>query len=325
MIIGLPSRRHFSDLSEAEVLALAISSEEDDARIYATYAEQLRDAYPATATVFDEMAAEEDGHRQLLIETFQRRFGKVIPLIRREHVAGYYSRRPIWLVQNLGLARIRAEAERMEDDAAEFYVRAAQASSDPDTRKLLGDLAAAERKHEHRAGELKDASLGGEAGQEEDDKAKRQFILTWVQPGLAGLMDGSVSTLAPIFATAFATQSTSTTFTVALAASVGAGISMGFTEAAHDDGVISGRGSPLKRGLASGLMTAIGGLGHALPYLISDFWTATTIAGLVVFIELWVIAWIQNRYMETPFVRAALQIVVGGALVLAAGILIGGS
>ncbi|KAA0074470.1 iron exporter MbfA [Tardiphaga sp. P9-11] len=325
MILGTPARRRFSDLSEAEVLALAISSEEDDARIYATYAEQLRGAYPATAAIFDEMAAEEDGHRQLLIDSFQRRFGKVIPLIRREHVAGYYSRRPIWLVQNLGLARIRAEAARMEDDAAQFYLRAAQASSDPDTRKLLGDLAAAERQHEHRAEELTDATANGDAGLEEDDKAKRQFILTWVQPGLAGLMDGSVSTLAPIFATAFATQSTSTTFTVALAASVGAGISMGFTEAAHDDGVISGRGSPLKRGLASGLMTAVGGLGHALPYLIPEFWTATMIAGLVVFVELWAIAWIQNRYMETPFLRAALQIVVGGALVLAAGILIGGS
>lgn len=325
MTLGFASRRRFSDLSEAEVLALAISSEEDDARIYSTYAEQLRELYPATAAIFDEMAAEEDGHRQLLIDMFRRRFGKVIPLIRREHVAGYYSRRPIWLVQNLGLARIRAEAERMEDDAAEFYLRAATASTDPDTRKLLGDLAAAERKHEHRAESLKDAALSGEVGHEEDDKAKRQFILTWVQPGLAGLMDGSVSTLAPIFATAFATQSTTTTFTVALAASVGAGISMGFTEAAHDDGVISGRGSPLKRGLASGLMTAIGGLGHALPYLIPEFWTATAIAGLVVFVELWSIAWIQNRYMETPFVRAALQIVVGGALVLAAGILIGGS
>ena len=325
MIPGLPSRRRFSELSEAEVLALAISSEEDDARIYATYAEQLRETYPATSAMFDEMAAEEDEHRRLLINSFQRRFGKVIPLIRREHVAGYYSRRPIWLVQNLGLARIRAEASRMEDDAAQFYIRAAQSSSDPDTRRLLGDLAAAERKHEHKAEELKDATLGGQTGHEEDDKAKRQFILTWVQPGLAGLMDGSVSTLAPIFATAFATQSTSTTFTVALAASVGAGISMGFTEAAHDDGVISGRGSPLKRGLASGLMTTVGGLGHALPYLIPQFWTATALAGFVVFVELWAIVWIQNRYMETPFVRAAFQVVVGGALVLAAGILIGGS
>jgi erythrin-vacuolar iron transport family protein len=325
MFQSLASRRRFSDLSEAEILALAISSEEDDARIYATYAEQLRAQYPGSAAMFEEMAAEEDTHRRLLIETFERRFGRVIPLIRREHVAGYYSRRPVWLVQNLGLDRIRSEAARMEDDAADFYTRAAQASTDSGTRKLLGDLAAAERKHEEKAESLEAGKLGHDARKDEDDKARRQFVLTFVQPGLAGLMDGSVSTLAPIFATAFATQSTSTTFLVGLAASVGAGISMGFTEAAHDDGVISGRGSPIKRGLASGIMTAIGGLGHALPYLIPHFWTATTIAGIVVFVELWAIAWIQNRYMETPFLRAAFQVVLGGALVLAAGILIGGS
>lgn len=325
MISSLASRRRFGDLSEAEILALAISSEEDDSRIYASYAEQLRASYPASAAVFDTMAAEEDGHRRLLIDTFERRFGRVIPLIRREHVAGFYSRRPVWLVQNLGLDRIRSEAARMEDDAADFYTRAAQSSSDPSTRKLLGDLAAAERKHEVKAEALEAGQSGGRARSEEDEKARRQFVLTWVQPGLAGLMDGSVSTLAPIFATAFATQSTSTTFTVGLAAAVGAGISMGFTEAAHDDGVISGRGSPLKRGLASGVMTTVGGLGHALPYLIPHFWTATAIAGIVVFIELWAIAWIQNRFMETPFLRATLQVVVGGSLVLAAGILIGGS
>ncbi|MFZ5693824.1 MAG: iron exporter MbfA [Pseudomonadota bacterium] len=325
MLSPFASRRRFSDLSEAEILALAISSEEDDARIYATYAEQLRHQYPSTAAMFDAMAAEEDGHRRLLIDTFERRFGKVIPLIRREHVAGFYSRRPVWLVQNLGLDRIRAEAARMEDDAANFYVQAAQRASDPATRKLLGDLAAAERRHEHRAGEIAAAQEGTSARSEEDEKARRQFILTYVQPGLAGLMDGSVSTLAPIFATAFATQNTWTTFLVGLAASVGAGISMGFTEAAHDDGVISGRGSPLKRGLASGIMTTVGGLGHALPYLIPHFWTATAIAGIVVFVELWAIAFIQNRYMETPFLRAVFQVVLGGSLVLAAGILIGGS
>jgi len=325
MFSAFGSRRNFTDLSEAEILALAISSEEDDARIYATYAEQLRHDYPATAEMFDAMAAEEDGHRRLLIDMFTRRFGKVIPLIRREHVAGYYSRRPVWLVQNLGLERIRSEAARMEDDAANFYTRAAQESSDPDTRKLLGDLAAAERKHEHRAEELNADAADSGTRQEEDEKARRQFVLTWVQPGLAGLMDGSVSTLAPIFATAFATQNTWTTFVVGLAASVGAGISMGFTEAAHDDGVISGRGSPLKRGLASGVMTSIGGLGHALPYLIPEFWTATAIAGVVVFIELWAIAFIQNRFMETPFLRSVFQVVLGGSLVLAAGILIGGS
>ncbi|SRR5579885_121719 len=325
MVPYFGSRRRFSDLSESEILALAISSEEDDARIYSSYAEQLREKFPASARIFDQMAEEENDHRRLLIDIYERRFGKTIPLIRREHVAGYYWRRPIWLVQNLGLERIRQEASRMEDDAAAFYTRAAQSSSDPATRKLLGDLAAAERMHESRADKLQVDVAGGEPGKEEERKAFRQFILTWVQPGLAGLMDGSVSTLAPIFATAFSTHSSSTTFTVALAAAVGAGISMGFTEAAHDDGVISGRGSPLKRGIASGLMTALGGLGHALPYLIQNFWTATTLAVAIVFVELWAIAFIQNRYMETPFWRAVFQIVLGGSLVLGTGILIGGT
>ena len=324
MLSSLTNRRRFSDLSEQEVLALAISSEEDDARIYRSYAQRLRGDYAASAAVFDGMAAEEDGHRQRLIELHQARFGDVIPLIRREHVAGFYARRPIWLVENLPLETIRAEAEAMEQQAESFYLRAAQATSDAKTRKLLGDLAAAEAGHKRRADDLVAKHVEGEAEEEENRAAHRQFILTWVQPGLAGLMDGSVSTLAPIFATAFATQNTWTTFLVGTAASVGAGISMGFTEAAHDDGVLSGRGSPWKRGLASGLMTTLGGMGHALPYLIPDFWTATTIAMIVVFVELWAIAWIQNRYMETPFVRAALQVVLGGALVFAAGALIGG-
>jgi rubrerythrin len=324
MIPAFASRRRFSDLNEQEVLALAISSEEDDARIYRSYAERLRKDYAASAAVFDAMAKEEDTHRHWLIERHRARFGEVIPLIRREHVAGFYARRPVWLVENLGLDRIREEAEGMEREAAEFYKRAAQRTEDAETRKLLGDLAAAEAKHEARAGDLATKHLDDDSKGEEDRAAHRQFILTWVQPGLAGLMDGSVSTLAPIFATAFATQDTWTTFLVGLAASVGAGISMGFTEAAHDDGVLSGRGSPVKRGLASGVMTAVGGLGHALPYLIPDFWTATTIAVIVVFVELWAIAWIQNRFMETPFLRAAFQVVLGGGLVFAAGVLIGG-
>ncbi|MGR3461839.1 MAG: iron exporter MbfA [Roseovarius sp.] len=323
MLPHLTSRRRFSDLSEQEILALAISSEEDDARIYRTYAETLRTDYPDTAAVFDGMATEEDGHRQQLIDLHRARFGEVIPLIRREHVAGFYARRPVWLVENLGIERIRDEAEAMEHDAEAFYLKAAQRSSDAATRKLLGDLAAAEGGHQARAGELEAVHLGPRARDAEDRTAKRQFVLTWVQPGLAGLMDGSVSTLAPIFATAFATQDTWTTFLVGLAASVGAGISMGFTEAASDDGELSGRGSPFKRGVASGVMTTVGGLGHALPYLIPDFWTATIIAFVVVFIELWAIAWIQNRYMETPFFRAAFQVVLGGALVFAAGVLIG--
>jgi rubrerythrin len=324
MIPGLASRRRFSDLTEQEILALAISSEEDDASIYRLYAQRLRADYPASAQVFDGMAAEEDIHRRRLIEVHRARFGEVIPLIRREHVAGFYARRPVWLLANLTLERMRAEAEAMESEAAKFYTAAAQRSTDAAARALLGDLAAAESRHEVRAGELVAAHLGEAEKGREDRAAHRQFILTWVQPGLAGLMDGSVSTLAPIFATAFATQNTWTTFLVGAAASVGAGISMGFTEAAHDDGVLSGRGSPVKRGFASGIMTTLGGMGHALPYLIPDFWTATSVAMAVVFVELWAIAWIQNKFMETPFLRAALQVVLGGALVFAAGVLIGG-
>ncbi|MBE1297857.1 iron exporter MbfA [Phycobacter azelaicus] len=319
----LPQRKRFSDLTGQEILALAISSEEDDARIYRGYAARLRDDFPASAAMFDGMAAEEDGHRARLIALHEKRFGNAIPLIRREHVAGYYNRRPIWLMENLSLDRIRDEAKAMEADAERFYLAAAARTKDAETRKLLGDLAAAEAGHRDTATELEEAHLTGDARSEEDRTAHRQFVLTWVQPGLAGLMDGSVSTLAPIFATAFATQDTWTTFLVGVAASVGAGISMGFTEAASDDGELSGRGSPMKRGLASGVMTTVGGLGHALPYLIPEFWTATTIAFIIVFIELWAIAWIQNKYMETPFWRATLQVVLGGALVLGAGALIG--
>ena len=323
MIPGVTSRKKFADLSEQEVLALAISSEEDDARIYRQYAEKLRHGYPSSASIFDDMAVEEDGHRQRLIELHKSRFGDVIPLIRREHVSGYYARKPVWLVENLGPERMREEAEAMERQAERFYRKAAERTTDADTRKLLGDLAVAEAAHADRADMLEETYLDPKSRADEDRQSRRQFILTWVQPGLAGLMDGSVSTLAPIFATAFATGDTHTTFLVGLAASVGAGISMGFTEAASDDGELSGRGSPIKRGFASGIMTTIGGLGHALPYLIADFWTATTVAIIVVFVELWAIVWIQNRYMDTPFFRATFQVVLGGALVFAAGVLIG--
>jgi rubrerythrin len=324
MIPGVSTRRRFADLSEQEILALAISSEEDDARIYRSYAERLRADYPATAKIFDGMAEEEDEHRRRLIDLHEHRFGSVIPLIRREHVSGFYARRPVWLVENLSIERIRDEAAQMERDAERFYRAAAARTSDADTRKLLGDLAAAEAGHNAKAEDLEREHLSDSNIDKEKDASHRQFVLTWVQPGLAGLMDGSVSTLAPIFATAFATQDTGTTFLVGLAASIGAGISMGFTEAASDDGQISGRGSPVKRGLASGVMTTLGGLGHALPYLIPDFWTATITAIIVVFIELWAIVWIQNKYMDTPFLRATFQVVLGGALVFAAGALIGG-
>ena len=321
----ITQRRRFFDLSEQDILALAISSEEDDARIYRMYAERLRQDYPDTARVFDGMAAEEDTHRQQLIAAHRARFGEVIPLIRREHVAGYHARRPVWLVENLGLERIREEAAAMEQEAERFYLAAAKRTGDAATRKLLGDLAAAEADHQLSAEQLSERHLDSASAAGETTTAKRRFLLTWVQPGLAGLMDGSVSTLAPIFATAFATQDTWTTFLVGLAASVGAGISMGFTEAASDDGQLSGRGSPVKRGIASGVMTTLGGLGHALPYLIPDFWTATTVAILVVFVELWAIAWIQNRFMDTPFLRASFQVILGGAIVFIAGIVIGSS
>ncbi|MGI9365074.1 MAG: iron exporter MbfA [Rhizobiaceae bacterium] len=316
-------KRAFDSLSEQEILALAISSEEEDARIYQSYADGIRDEYPASASVFDEMAHEEHEHRRRLLELHKDRFGETVPLIRREHVRGFYERKPDWLVRPLGIDNVRKQAVAMEEQAHRFYIEAAQSTSDVSIRKLLGDLAEAEMSHMSLAGRLTDAIVDSGAVDEEAESEQRRFLLTYVQPGLAGLMDGSVSTLAPVFAAAFATKDTWETFLIGLAASIGAGISMGFTEALSDDGKLTGRGSPIKRGLASGIMTTVGGLGHALPYLISDFWTATTIAGFIVVVELWAIAWIQNRYMETPFFRAALQIVLGGALVLAAGILIG--
>lgn len=317
------SRRPFSSLSEEEILALAISAEEEDARIYQAYADNLRARFRASAKVFEDMAEVEHTHKNMLIEMFQARFGERIPLIRREHVRGFYSRRPDWLLHNLPLDKVREQAEVMEEQAFRFYTEAAKRVTDASTRRLLGDLALAEQGHGDIARTLEEKHVGEGEKAEEQKTAHRQFILTYVQPGLAGLMDGSVSTLAPIFAAAFATQDTWSTFLIGLSASVGAGISMGFTEAAHDDGKISGRGSPIKRGLASGIMTTIGGLGHALPYLIPHFWTATMLAVAVVFVELWAIAFIQNRYLETPFMRAVLQVVFGGSLVLAAGIIIG--
>ena len=317
------SRRGFDSLSEQEILALAISSEEDDARIYLAYADGLRADFPASARLFEDMAAEENRHRDWLIDLHKKRFGDRIPLIRREHVRGYYERKPDWLVRPLGIENVRAQASEMERQAHRFYLEAVKRTEDADTRKLLGQLALAESGHENLAQSLEARHVPEDVAEKETREERRQFILTYVQPGLAGLMDGSVSTLAPIFATAFATQDTWTTFLVGVAASVGAGISMGFTEVASDDGVISGRGSPIKRGLATGIMTTVGGLGHALPYLIPDFWIATYTAIAIVFVELWAITFIQNRYMETPWPRAIFQVVLGGALVFAAGMLIG--
>ena len=315
--------KNFKDLTDAEILALAISNEETDGRIYADFAARLKQDYPATAQVFKEMQAEEDNHRRSLIDEFRRRFGEHIPLIRREDVRGFVSRKPVWLTQRLGIETVRRYAESMEAETQRFYERAAARTSDASTRKLLGDLAEAERGHVVLADELQKEHLTSEAQTEEDKAHRRLFVLQIVQPGLAGLMDGSVSTLAPVFAAAFATQSSHAAFLVGLAASVGAGISMGFAEAASDDGSLTGRGKPLLRGIVCGLMTTAGGIGHTLPYLISNFRTATALAVFVVAIELLVISWIRNRYMDTPFLRAAFQVIVGGVCVFLVGILIG--
>src|ERR1700761_9595295 len=322
--------KNFSDLTEREVLAVAISSEEEDGRIYMSFAEDLRDRYPDSAKVFEDMAEEERGHRHRLLETYEQRFGTHLPPIRREDVKGLLRRRPVWLVKNLPLDAIRKEAEAMEQRAGEFYSRAAHQAEDVGVRRLLGDLAEEEKGHEHLAGRLVDEHLHPEARGAEDVASERTFVLQYVQPGLAGLMDGSVSTLAPLFAAAFATHHNWQTFVVGLAASIGAGISMGFAEALSDDGSLTGRGSPWLRGVTCGVMTTIGGLGHTLPYLVPDswanaFWIATAIAGVVVFVELWAIAFIRARYMDTPFLKAAFQVVLGGIIVLGVGILIGAS
>jgi rubrerythrin len=315
--------RTFAELSEREILALAIGLEEEDGRIYADYADGLKDNFPASAKVFTEMAAQENEHRRLLIELFQHKFGEHIPLIRRQDVRGFIKHEPIWMVRPLGLDKVRAQAETMEAETRRFYEHAQAQTSDASVRKLLGDLAAAEREHADLARRLGQVYLDRDARQVEEETRRRMFVLQVVQPGLAGLMDGSVSTLAPLFAAAFATHNTWETFLVGLAASVGAGISMGFAEALSDDGSLTGRGRPWMRGIITGAMTGIGGLGHTMPYLISDFRTATAVAIAVVVIELWAIAWIRARYMDTPFLRAVFEVVVGGLIVFAAGILIG--
>jgi rubrerythrin len=317
--------KKFRELTEKEILALAISSEEEDGRIYGEFADGLRESYPATAQMFEEMRAEEVVHRDRLMAMFRERFGDHIPLIRRENVKGFLARKPTWLTRPLGVNVARRQARVMEMEAARFYGKAVSRITDVSTRELLNKLADEERKHSATAGDLEEKHLTQDARAQEDESHRKLFLLQVVQPGLAGLMDGSVSTLAPLFAAAFATHKPWETFLVGLAASVGAGISMGFAEALSDDGSLTGRGTPWLRGGVCGLMTTVGGLGHTLPYLIPDFWTATVIAFIVVIVELAVISWIRWRYMDTPFFSAAFQIMVGGALVFAAGILIGNS
>ncbi len=317
--------RDFSDLTEREILALAIGSEEEDARIYADFAEGLRADYPHTATMFTEMAAEEGEHRRRLIDLYREKFGEHIPLIRRQDVRGFITRRPVWQVRPLGLDTVRKQAQLMELETTRFYRRAASRTSDASIRKLLGDLAEAEVAHEHYADKLVQENLPMSAREEEAQTARRMFVLRVIQPGLAGLMDGSVSTLAPVFAAAFATGRPWDAFAVGLAASVGAGISMGFAEALSDDGSLTGRGSPWVRGGVCGLMTTLGGIGHTLPFLIPAFRTALIVAIAVVVVELMAISWIRWKYMDTPPISATLQVALGGALVFATGVLIGSS
>ncbi len=315
--------KRFADLSEQEILALAITNEEEDSRIYRGFAEGLRGQFAASATVFDQMAEEEVRHRGMLFDLYRSKFGEYLPLIRRQDVKGFIQKKPLWLMQPLNLDEARKYAENMEYEAARFYRRAAETTRDASVRQLLVELAEAEVAHESLAHKLGQKLLTPSARAEEDETARRMFLLQYVQPGLAGLMDGSVSTLAPLFAAAFATHNTWETFLVGMAASVGAGISMGFAEAASDDGSLTGRGAPWLRGLVCGVMTTIGGVGHTLPYLIPDFRVATVLAVLVVAVELAAISYIRYRWMDTPFLSAAFQVVVGGVLVFLAGILIG--
>ena len=309
----------FDSLTEQEVLALAIALEEEDARIYEDFADGLRENYPDQAAKFRTMRREEDGHRHRLCALYQARFGDHIPLIRRQDVRGFVERKPVWLVRPLGLKTVQKTAESMEVETRRFYEAAARRATDTGIRQLLGDLAEEERNHAHTAEQIAHTKLS----EDEKSQAKRLFVLQVIQPGLAGLMDGSVSTLAPLFCAAFATHSSSATFLVGLAASVGAGISMGFAEALSDDGSLTGRGHPWARGFVCGAMTSLGGLGHTLPYLIPNYKTATSIAVCVVLVELGIISWIRHRFMDTPLVSAVLQIALGGALVFLAGILIG--
>jgi erythrin-vacuolar iron transport family protein len=319
------AKKSFKDLSEREILALAIQLEEEDSRVYADFAEGLRENYPATATIFDEMQAEESRHRQRLIDMHRQRFGDHIPLVRRQDVKGFLERRPVWLVRPLGVSAVRKQVEIMELETRRFYERAIAQVSDASTRKLLGDLAEIERQHSELAESLEEKQVASGELAEEKKSQRRFFVLQIIQPGLAGLMDGSVSTLAPIFAAAFATHQSKAAFLVGLAASLGAGISMAFAEALSDDGSLTGRGRPYVRGGVTGLMTAAGGIGHTLPFLIPSFHVAFTAAVFVVAVELAIISYVRHRYMDTPLLSSAFQVIVGGVAVFAIGVLIGSS
>jgi erythrin-vacuolar iron transport family protein len=317
--------RSFESLTEQEVLALAIALEEEDERVYGDFVENFRKDFPATAAMFAEMKEEESTHRRKLIDLYRVKFGEHIPLIRRGDVKGLVSRKAIWLTQPLRPEAARKQASTLEVETRLFYEKAASRTHDASIRQLLNDLALEERGHEMRAEELGRDRMDDATRGQEDEASRRLFVLQIVQPGLAGLMDGSVSTLAPVFAAAFARHESHFAFIVGLAASLGAGISMGFAEALSDDGSLTGRGHPWVRGLVCGLMTTLGGIGHTLPFLIPSFRAATVTAVVVVIAELGVISWVRHRYMDSPWVSATLQVVLGGTLVFIAGVLIGNS
>ena len=240
--------KSFSDLTEQEIIALAISSEDDDARLYSGFANALMETYPASAKVFMEMSEEEHQHRHWLTDLYQKKFGDFIPLIRRSDINGFVKHKPGWMIGKLNIDAMRRRAEVIELENYRFYKQAAAHSKDPQIAKLLAQLAEAEKGHESLAARLGSKHVTADVKIDEAETKRRLFLLQVIQPGLVGLMDGSVSTLAPLFAAAFATGNTWATFLVGMAASVGAGISMGLAEGLSDDGKLTGRGHPTDPG-----------------------------------------------------------------------------
>lgn len=327
--MALPNRRSLQSLNPAELAALAINMEQEEARLYQEYARRFRrQGRMHLAAEMESLRQEEREHEQRLSDAFLAEFADQteVPLLRRGDVAGFGELPPLpkeeQFTPDVAVARIAFS----EGIAERFYRHAAENSGRHDRlRALFAELAEVEAVHQSTEGRVLAAARldDGEKPAELKHTDHERFVLQVVQPGLVGLMDGSVSTLAPLFAAAFATHKSWDAFLVGTAAAVGAGISMGFAEGMSDDGALTGRGHPWMRGSITGAMTLLGGIFHALPYLIPNFWTATTIAAIVVAIELFAIAYIRNRYMDTPFWRSIVQIVVGGGIVFAAGILIG--
>jgi len=251
--------KSFDSLTEREILALAISLEEEDERVYADFVEGLRENFPGSAAVFDGMRQEESGHRRRLIELYMQKFGEHIPLIRRQDVRGFVQRTPVWLVRPLGLDIVRKQASAIEVETRGFYEKAAARSQDASIRQLLDDLANEERHHEERADELGKEKLPGDVKHAEDESNRRLFVLQIVQPGLAGL-NGWVGVDAGAGvrggASPRATAGTRSRWGSQLRSARAS--AWGFAEALSDDGSLTGRGHPWVRGLICGAMTALG-------------------------------------------------------------------